>query len=320
MPQDTILVLAQSTPGSALLPQAAELLGMASQIGTPVALVLNEEAAPAAADLGADLVLNADIDASDSRLTLPAVEALHAALLAVSPAAVILPHSVDGRDIAGRLCARSGHALAVDAINVFRDEKGVVAEHSVYGGAYTVTSAPTFGPLMVTARQGSVNERAEARALHVKKISSVRSASRTAELKGFEEQRTLSGRPDLRGAARVVAGGQGLGSKENFSLVEELADALGAAVAASRAAVDSGFASSSVQVGQTGVSVSPELYIALGISGAIQHLAGMQTSKTIVAVNKDPEAAIFDVADFGIVGDVSSVVPQLISALEARKG
>jgi electron transfer flavoprotein alpha subunit len=323
-PADSILVLLETSPNGELASSAAGLLGAASLIGTPVALAVvapskAQALAEQAAAAGAERVLVVDANSAGPQLTVPHVDALAAAAAAIDPHAVLISNSIDGRDVAGRFAARTSAAIAVDAVGVSRDDEGVVAHHSVYGGAYGVDSAATFGPLIVTVRQGAIEARADARAVALERLDVQASGAASAAIESVEAVIETSNRPELRGATRVVSGGRGLGSAEQFALVEDLADALGAAVGASRAAVDAGYIPANHQVGQTGVSVSPQLYIALGISGAIQHRAGMQSAKNIVAVNKDPDAPIFEIADFGVVGDVFTVVPQLISALAERK-
>ncbi len=315
-----VLVLVEHAEG-ALKKVTSELLTAARRLGEPAAVVVGTPgtAAPLVDGLkaaGAAKIYVAESDVVDNYLITPQVDVLAALAESSSPAAVLLAASADGKEIAGRLAARIGSVLLVDVVDV---KEGGKAVHSIFGGAFTVEAQANGDTPVITVRAGAIDaEPAEGAGEQV--TVEVPAPAENAAKVTSREPAVAGDRPELTEASIVVSGGRGVGSAENFSVVEELADSLGGAVGASRAAVDSGYYPGQFQVGQTGKTVSPQLYIALGISGAIQHRAGMQTSKTIIAVNKDEEAPIFEIADYGVVGDLFKVAPQLTEAVKARKG
>ncbi|TBO59355.1 electron transfer flavoprotein subunit alpha/FixB family protein [Streptomyces kasugaensis] len=317
-----VLVYVDHVDGAVRKP-TLELLALARRIGEPVAVHLGAGADTAVAVLaehGAVKVLAADAPEFTEYLVAPKVDALQAAYDAVSPAAVLLPSSVEGKEIAARLAVRIGSGIITDAVDLEAGDEGPVATQSVFAASFTTKSRITKGTPVITVKPNSAAPEAAPAAGTVEQLAvTVADSSKGTKIVS-RTPRESTGRPELTEAAIVVSGGRGVNGAENFPVIEALADSLGAAVGASRAAVDAGWYPHTNQVGQTGKSVSPQLYIAAGISGAIQHRAGMQTSKTIVAINKDAEAPIFDLVDYGVVGDLFDVVPALTDEVNARKG
>ena len=317
-----VLVVVEATQAFGVKKVTLELLTAARELGEPSAVVLGGPGAAAAmtdklAEYGARKIYAAEAEEINGYLVAPKAAVLAKLVKSVSPAAVLLASSQEGKEIAGRLAVKLGNGLLTDVVDL--DASGV-ATQVVFADSIIVKSKVSKGIPLVTVRPNAVTpipapatpirEELTVELSEADKLAKV--VDRVAEQKGA--------RPELTEASIVVAGGRGVGDADSFKLVEELADLLGAAVGASRAAVDSGFYPHQFQVGQTGKTVSPQLYIALGISGAIQHLAGMQTSKTIITVNKDEEAPIFGLTDFGVVGDLFKVVPQAIEEIRRRKG
>jgi electron transfer flavoprotein alpha subunit len=312
-----ILVLVDHVDG-AVRKTTTELLTIARAAGEPAAVFLGggyEQAKETLAEYGATKVYVVDVPEFSDFLVAPQAEALAQIAEAAGPAAVLLPASPDGTEIAARLAVKLGSGIITEATDVTPD---LTTTQSVFAGGYTVTAKVSLGIPVITVKPNSATpEPAPATPTEEKVAVTISDAAKTARVVD-RAPRAATGRPELAEASIVVSGGRGTGG--DFGPVEALADALGGAVGASRAAVDSGWYPHAYQVGQTGQTVSPQLYVAAGISGAIQHRAGMQTSKTIVVVNKDGEAPIFAMADFGVVGDLHTVLPQATEEIAKRKG
>ncbi|WP_110241967.1 electron transfer flavoprotein subunit alpha/FixB family protein [Nocardioides gilvus] len=314
-----VLVLVDHVDGAVKKP-TYELLALAARLGEPSAVFIGSAdqgaaVADAVKGYGAAKVYVVDDAQIKGYLVAPKAEALEQLIAKTSPAAVLIPSSAEGKEVAGRLAIKTSSGLITDAVDV---QPGPVTTQSVFAGNFTVTAKVTQGTPIITVKPNSAAPVESAGAGAVEEFTPVISdAAKTAQIVA-SQPRQATGRPELTEAAIVVSGGRGTGG--NFEPVDNFADSLGAAVGASRAAVDSGWKPHTFQVGQTGKTVSPQLYVAAGISGAIQHRAGMQTSKTIIAVNKDEEAPLFELVDFGVVGDLHAVLPAATEQIVARKG
>ncbi len=312
-----VLVLVDHVDG-VVRKTTTEMLTIAGRIGEPSAVFVGagfDAAREVLARFGAAKVYRIESAEVTDHLVAPTAEALAQLVERTAPTAVLIASSAEGKEVAARLAIKTGSGLITDAVEVGDD---LTTTQSVFAGSYTVRARVTTGTPIITVKPNSATPVEAAGAAADELFEPVISDAAKAVTITATTPRARSGRPELTEAAIVVSGGRGTGG--DFAAVEAFADAVGAAVGASRAAVDAGWYPHANQVGQTGKTVSPQLYVANGISGAIQHRAGMQTAKTIVAVNKDDEAPIFELVDFGVVGDLFAVLPQATDAIEKSKG
>jgi electron transfer flavoprotein alpha subunit len=317
-----ILVVAEQSDGTVKGPSLQAMTAAtrlaAQHGGGAAAIVAGAGAADAAAALGkhgAASVVTLDLDTTDNNAWATAVAGV---VRERAPAAVVLAHTTRGKDLGPRLAGLLGAPMATDCVELSSEGGAIVARRPVYAGKALVNVSASGETLIATLRPNAVSaEEAPADGAVVAGTAAAPEAGLGAVLQEVLE--AAAKKIELTEAGIIVSGGRGLKGPEHFGMIEELAGELGAAVGASRAVVDAGWRPHADQVGQTGKTVSPQLYIAVAISGAIQHLAGMRTSKYIVAINKDPEAPIFKLADYGIVGDAFEVVPRLTEAVKALK-
>ncbi|HSJ20809.1 MAG TPA: electron transfer flavoprotein subunit alpha/FixB family protein [Nocardioidaceae bacterium] len=317
-----VLVLVERSDGT-VRKASLELLTLARRLGEPAALVCgppDDATVKVLGEHGAAKVYAVDDPAFDDFLVAPKAEALAAVARRVSPAAVLVTASREGTEVAARAAVRLDSGIITQAVDVTPGEGGPVVTQSVFSGTWTTRSQVVRGTPIITVRPNALPPEVAPMEPAVEPVTvELTPAARGARV-AQRSPKTDTGRPDLTDASVVVAGGRGMGSAEAFGVLEELADSLGGAVAASRAATDLGWYGHDFQIGQTGKTVAPQLYLASGISGAIQHRAGMQGSRTIVAINKDPKAPIFAIADLGVVGDAHTVLPALLAEVRRRKG
>jgi len=306
-----------------ITPTTLEMLSKAAEVGTAEAILLGpapDEAVSMLGSCGASKVYRSADPVFSDYLTLPAVETAGALIEKYRPAVMLFASSYAGRDLAAALSARFDAGAIADVSDLILKDGSIEATVPALGGSYLNTSTLVSpGTKILLVRPKSFEPKTRSQTATLEEVPAPSGAA-VRKMRVTEKVAVKREGPELEGANVIVSGGRGLRGAEHFEMLRELADSLGGAVGATRAVVDAGWVPYSLQIGQTGKTVKPNLYIACGISGAVQHLAGMKASKTIVAINKDLEAPIFQIADLGVVGDVFKVVPQLIEEIKKRKG